>query len=257
MTTQYQSDTTSHARATCGLRAIADGNARRFAIKALAGAILVSLATVAQAQQPTGGVVTRGDATITGTNQYTTIHQTTAKVVINWNSFSIGAGETVQFIQPDAQSVALNRVLGADPSVILGNLIANGKVFLLNPNGVLFGDGASVNVGGLVASTMNITDENFLAGRLEFTDAGAGSVVNRGTITAADGGHVVLMGRSVGNDGIIAARLGTVALAAGGGPRARRAGLRACRPCGQRTRHGQAGGRGPPRWRGRARRASW
>ena len=215
MNIHYQADTALRVPTDGHLRPTGDAKARRFAIKALAGAILVSLATVAQAGQPDGGVVTRGDATISSTNQYTTIHQTTAKVVINWNSFSIGAGETVQFIQPDAQSVALNRVLGADPSVILGNLIANGKVFLLNPNGVLFGDGASVNVGGLVASTMNITDENFLAGRLEFTDAGAGSVVNRGTITTADGGHVVLMGRSVSNDGIIAARLGTVALAAG------------------------------------------
>jgi filamentous hemagglutinin family protein len=136
-------------------------------------------------------------------------------VVINWQTFSIGAGQTVQFVQPGSDSVALNRVLGSDPSLIFGTLLANGNIFILNPNGVLFGNGASVNVGGLVASTMRMSDADFMAGNYRFTNAGAGSVVNEGSITARDGGFVVLMGRTVRNDGVISARLGSVALVGG------------------------------------------
>ena len=174
---------------------------------------LLVLSTAAHAQSaPSGGVIAAGQAIIAQNVATTTITQSSANVVINWQTFSIGADHTVQFIQPGANSIALNRVLGADPSVILGTLRSNGKVFLLNPNGILFGAGASVNVGGLVASTMRISDADFLAGRYAFSDAGAGTVVNRGTITAADGGVVALMGRTVRNEGVISARLGTVAL---------------------------------------------
>jgi filamentous hemagglutinin family protein len=169
-------------------------------------------ATNSPGSQPTGGVVAAGQAGITTVGDYTTISQSTQNVVINWQSFSIGAGQTVQFVQPGSSSVALNRVLGSEPSSIFGTLLANGNVFILNPNGVLFGNGASVNVGGLVASTMRMSDADFLAGQYRFTDAGAGSVVNQGTITARDGGPVVLMGRTVRNDGAISARLGSVAL---------------------------------------------
>src|SRR6185369_13645824 len=104
--------------------------------------------------------------------------------------------------------------LGPDPSSILGSLSANGKVFLVNPNGILFGQGAQVNVGGLVASTLNITDADFMAGRYNFSGSGTGTVVNRGSINA-DGGYVALLGASVSNEGTIAAKLGTVILAAG------------------------------------------
>src|SRR6185437_14995562 len=109
----------------------------------------------------------------------------------------------------------LNRVLGADPSIIMGNLSSNGKVFLVNPNGILFGPGAQVNVAGLVASTLNISDANFMAGQYKFSGAGGGVVLNRGSINAADGGYVALLGASVGNQGVITAKFGTVALAAG------------------------------------------
>ena len=136
-----------------------------------------------------------------------------SSVVINWQSFNIGADQSVQFIQPGSSSVALNRVLGADPSVILGSLTSNGTVFLLNPNGILFGADSSVSVGGLVATTMNINDADFMSGNYVFTGAGNGSVVNRGDINARDGGYVALMGRSVNNDGVISARLGNVLLA--------------------------------------------
>ncbi|HEY9399902.1 MAG TPA: filamentous hemagglutinin N-terminal domain-containing protein, partial [Luteimonas sp.] len=185
------------------------------ALRALSGSLMLALATVGNAAGLEGGVVVGGQGSITTNGNITTITQTTSNLVINWQGFSIGTGETVQFVQPGSSSVALNRVLGADPSVILGNLNANGTVFLLNPNGVLFGNGASVSVGGLVASTMGITDADFMAGRYVFTGAGAGTVVNQGNIHANNGGYVALMGRSVSNEGVISARLGSVALAAG------------------------------------------
>ena len=205
----------SHTGPTTRIRTTRAGTHSRFAITALSGSMMLAFASAGHAGGPTGGVVTTGGGTIANTGNNTTITQTTSNLIINWNSFSIGAGDSVRFVQPNSSSVALNRVIGADPSVILGSLTANGNVFLLNPNGILFGNGASVNVGGLVASTMGISNADFLAGRYAFTGAGAGSVVNKGRITAANGGYIALMGRTVSNQGIISARLGTIALAAG------------------------------------------
>jgi filamentous hemagglutinin family protein len=165
---------------------------------------------------PVGGVVSAGGISINNGAGSTTITQSTQNAAINWQGFNIGTSEVVKFVQPDANSVVLNRVLGADPSVIIGKLSANGKVFLLNPNGILFGKSAQINVGGLLASTLNITDSNFMAGRYQFTDAGIGTVLNQGEISInAEGGYVALLGAAVSNEGIISARLGTVALAAG------------------------------------------
>jgi filamentous hemagglutinin family protein len=178
-------------------------------------AIAVALALGANAYAlPTGGAVSAGSATIAGGTGTTTINQSSQNVAINWQSFSIGQGEAVKFVQPNSNSVALNRVLGTDPSNILGSLSANGKVFLVNPNGILFAQGAQVNVAGLVASTRNITDGDFMAGNYKFSGTGSGTVVNQGSINA-DGGYVALLGASVSNEGTIVAKLGTVALAAG------------------------------------------
>jgi filamentous hemagglutinin family protein len=190
------------------------GNAESasFALKLLAISLMLSFATGSYAQ-PLGGVVTAGSASIGSVAGSTTITQSTQNAAINWQSFNIAPGEGVQFVQPNSNSVALNRVVGADPSSILGNLSANGKVFLVNPNGILFGTGAQVNVGGLVASTLNISDSDFMAGRYNFTGSG-GTVLNQGSINA-DGGYVALLGADVGNNGVITAKLGTVSLAAG------------------------------------------
>lgn len=185
----------------------------RFALKTLAVSLLMAFGANAYAL-PVDGVVTQGSAGISSAAGSSTINQTSQNVAINWQSFSIGVGEAVQFVQPDSSSVALNRVLGPDPSSILGSLSANGKVFLLNPNGVLFGRGAQVNVGGLVASTLNMSDGDFMAGRYHFAGNSNAKVLNQGNINAP-GGYVALLGAEVGNDGIILARLGTVALAAG------------------------------------------
>ncbi|PLC54655.1 filamentous hemagglutinin [Pollutimonas nitritireducens] len=165
---------------------------------------------------PTGGVVVEGSAGIANdTASSMTVTQSTAKAIINWQGFSIGSGEAVRFQQPDANSVTLNRVMGSDPSAIMGNLSANGKVFLVNPNGILFGQHAAVNVGGLTASTLGIANADFMSGNYQFSGANGGSVVNHGAINAGDGGYVALLGAKVSNHGTIVARLGTVALAAG------------------------------------------
>lgn len=169
---------------------------------------------------PEGGQVIAGSATISNPDANSTlITQSTSHAAIDWQRFNIGSQEYVQFAQPDASSVALNRVIGGDPSQILGNLSANGQVFLVNPNGVYFGQSATVDVGGIVASVNNIRNEDFMSGNYVFSKSADGpddvGVVNDGVITARDGGYVVLMGDYVHNNGIISARLGTVALAAG------------------------------------------
>ncbi|MDB5720022.1 MAG: filamentous hemagglutinin, partial [Alphaproteobacteria bacterium] len=187
-----------------------------FAWIALLGLGSLVLTPPAKAQSlPEGGSVSSGAATIVNAPGQVTVNQSTRNVAINWDSFNIAAGNKVDFVQPDSNSVALNRVLGADPSLILGSLTANGKIFLVNPNGVLFGRGAKVEVGGLAASTLDISDSDFNAGRYLFTGTSRASVVNQGEINAADGGYVALLGANVSNDGLISARLGTVALAAG------------------------------------------
>jgi filamentous hemagglutinin family protein len=191
----------------------ATGSDAGFALQTLAISVALSFGGNAFAG-PAGGVVAAGTASISTAAGSTTINQSTQNAAINWQSFNIASGEAVHFVQPDSNSVTLNRVVGADPSSILGSMTANGKVFLVNPNGILFGKGSSVNVGGLVASTLNIADDDFMAGNYQFNGAGNGTVLNQGTINA-DGGYVALLGANVGNDGVISAQLGTVALAAG------------------------------------------
>ncbi len=186
----------------------------RVAIWGIAGVIFsLDFGSIAYAL-PAGGTVVAGAASIAGTKGTVTIDQSSQNAVINWQSFGIGESEAVTFQQPNSRSVALNRVLGPDPSSILGDLSANGKIFLVNPNGILFAPGAQVNVAGLVASTLGITNANFMAGNYKFSGSGTGRILNQGSITA-DGGYVALLGADVGNDGVISARLGTVALAAG------------------------------------------
>ncbi|MDT8405367.1 filamentous hemagglutinin N-terminal domain-containing protein [Sulfuriflexus sp.] len=169
---------------------------------------------------PVGGDVVGGTASINSpSTQGTVIDQSSARAIINWQSFSIGSSEYVQFNQPDASSVTLNRVTGGDPSSLLGNLSANGQVFLINPNGVYFGPGATLDVGGLVASTMDIRDEDFMNGNYLFSssnDGSGASVVNDGIIRAREKGYVVLAGDRVENNGTIEASYGQVALLAGG-----------------------------------------
>ncbi len=140
----------------------------------------------------------------------------TPNTIINWQGFSLGADEVARFIQQSADSKVLNRITGQDPSVILGALQSNGKVFLINPNGVLFGAGSRVDVNGLVASSLAISNPDFLGGRNNFSGGSdAGKVVNQGTITTPAGGRIFLIAPAVENSGVISSPNGDVVLAAG------------------------------------------
>jgi len=169
---------------------------------------------------PQDGKVVAGSATIRQESATKTgITQTTDRVAIDWRSFSIAANEQVQFYQPSASSVALNRVVGPDASSIMGRLTANGQVFLVNPNGIIFGKGSQVDASGLMASTHNIRNEDFMAGRYLFNIPGkpGASVINEGIIRIADTGVAAFVAPAVANRGIIAAKLGKVALASANG----------------------------------------
>ncbi|WP_157077067.1 two-partner secretion domain-containing protein, partial [Curvibacter delicatus] len=165
---------------------------------------------------PNGMEVVSGQASASTPNaQSMVITQGSQKAILNWQSFNIGAGQSVQFAQPNSAAVALNRIIGQDPTAIYGSLTANGQVFLINPAGVMFAPTAQVNVGGLVASSLAISNEDFSAGRYVFSGSGAGSVVNHGSLQAARGGYVALLGTQVSNTGSITAHAGSVALGAG------------------------------------------
>lgn len=164
---------------------------------------------------PVSPQVVAGQATFSQQGNVFSITNTPG-AIINWQSFSVNAGETTRFIQQSADSAVLNRILGQDPTRILGALQSNGKVFLINPNGVLFGRDARVDVGALVASTLNISDADFLAGKKNFTAGpNAGKVVNQGAIATPSGGQVFLVAPNVENSGVITAPGGEVVLAAG------------------------------------------
>jgi filamentous hemagglutinin family protein len=164
---------------------------------------------------PDGGLVVIGAGSITQTGATTTINQTTQNLSLNWESFNIAPTETVNFVQPSASAVAVNRIFDTNGTQILGNLNANGQVYLVNPNGILFGQGAQVNVGALVASTLDFNDANLNDSTRTFSGNSTGSIVNQGAINAASGGYIALLGNTVSNQGTITAPLGTVALGAG------------------------------------------
>ncbi|MBA1205353.1 filamentous hemagglutinin N-terminal domain-containing protein, partial [Pseudomonas capeferrum] len=169
------------------------------------------------ADLPTGANIVAGTGSISQNGTQMNVHQGSDKLVTEWNSFDIGAKNSVRFDQPNSQSIALNRVVGGgNASQILGKLEANGQVWLLNPNGVVIGKGAQVNVGGLLASSLQVTDADFLAGQHRFSGgAGAGAIVNKGDVSTSAGGMVALIGPQVSNTGTIHTPGGSTVMAAG------------------------------------------
>ena len=164
---------------------------------------------------PYGAQVVNGNVSINTQGNNLTVTNS-PNSIINWQGFSIAANEAVRFIQQSSQSSVLNRVISQNPSAILGALQSNGRVFLINPNGILFGQGAQVNVNGLVASTLNISNQDFLAGKYNFTAGiNPGSIQNQGTITTPSGGKVYLIAPDIENSGIINTPKGDIILAAG------------------------------------------
>ena len=161
---------------------------------------------------PSGGVVTSGSANISQTGKVTDITQSTQKASINWNKFNVANDETVNFKQPNVNSITLNRVVGNEKSIINGALNANGQVWILNSNGVLFSKDAKVNTAGLLATTKELSDTDFQAGNYNFKGNSKESVINLGTIDVVNGGSVILAANEVRNEGTIKAVKGKVHL---------------------------------------------
>src|SRR5215468_9539539 len=187
----------------------------------LTTAALLALGAAPAAGGPAGGTVVGGSATIQGQGgPAVTVNQSSNSAIINWNTFNIGVNESVRFNQPGASSVVLNRVTGGlGPSEILGTLTANGRVFVINRDGILFGPNAVVNTAGFLATTHDIRNSDFMAGRYNFNIPGRpdASIVNQGRITATSGGFAALVAPGVRNTGTITATLGTVALVSSNG----------------------------------------
>ena len=199
---------------------------QRFALRPLSLAVWLTLDASLAWALPTDPTVVSGQVSIQQPAAGTLlVNQGSDKAIVNWRGFSIDVNETVRFVQPNSQSAILNRVTGFDPSRILGQMQSNGRVFLINPNGIVFGATARVDVGSLVASTLSLSDQDFMAGRyLLGADVSlgddrngrgplAGKVINQGRIRAKNG-DVVLVGRQVSNSGQIIAEQGRIGLAA-------------------------------------------
>ena len=175
--------------------------AGRSAALAVMALIVAQLLAAPVYALPSGAETVHGEAAFSVSDNTLTVSQATDQLIVNWEAFGIDAGERVVFDQPGATSIALNRVIGDDPSAIYGQLTANGRVFLLNPHGILFGAGARVDVGGLVASTLELHDDDFLAGTYRFTRShpdSHGGIVNEGQLTTGEGGFIALLGTTRG-----------------------------------------------------------
>ena len=184
------------------------------------GAIAVAVSLLFQPQQmlanPTGAQVVSGTVNITQPNASTLNVTNSAGAIINWQGFSIGANEVTRFIQPSASSAVLNRVVGPDISSIQGQLLSNGRVFLINPAGIIIGPNAMIDTAGFVGSALNMSNADFLAGKLRFSgDATSGAVINQGWIRTDYGGNVLLVAPRVENSGLIQTPGGELILAAG------------------------------------------
>lgn len=184
---------------------------------ALAAMGFAHAAPPAPGELPRNGQKVAGQATIATLGEAMTVNQTSQRAILDWQSFNVGSAASVHFNQQQgAGSVTLNRVLDAQPSQIFGRITAPGQVFLVNPGGIYFSPTAKIDVGGLVATTHAIADEDFMAGRYLFERQGAqGSIVNEGELKSALGGYIALLAPEVRNQGVILAQAGTAALAAG------------------------------------------
>lgn len=181
----------------------------------LAAAAALSAASALAMAGPSGGTVTAGSGSISQSGNTTTVTQGSQNLSVNWQSFNTSSGEKVNFVQPSASAIAVNRIQDVNATQFMGQLNANGQVYLINPNGILFGAGAQVNVGSLVASTLDINDAALGSSTRNFSGMGSGSIVNQGSINSANGGYVAFLGKQVSNQGSIATTAGTTALAAG------------------------------------------
>jgi filamentous hemagglutinin family protein len=190
-------------------------------VKCMSTSVRLSVAAVAACfvsipalSNPVNPTVVNGTASFNQVGKVLTVTNSNG-AIINWDKFSIKTGETTHFAQASASSSVLNRVLN-DPTAIYGTLSSNGRVWLVNPSGIMVGPGGRVDTAGFVASTLSVSNENFLAGRNLFANGGtAQNVINQGEIRTPAGGSVYLIGSNVGNEGIITTAKGETILAAG------------------------------------------
>src|SRR5689334_1331079 len=196
---------------------------RKQIARGLAVAAAIWLCAAGARANPTGGVPQAGTVSIQPSGNLLQVTNS-PNAIINWQSFSINANEITRFVQQSSASAVLNRVVGTkshgvttiDPSIILGSLQSNGRVYLINPSGIVFGVGSRIDVAGLIASSLDLSNADFLKGRLKFDASGTpGAVTNNGAITTPAGGNVYLVGPAVTNGGIITSPSGEVVLAAG------------------------------------------
>lgn len=186
----------------------------RFRAALLCGTALVLPMPLA-AQAPVLDRVVAGGITIRQDPATTQVQQAQSRGIVDWRSFNVGSGHHVQFQQPSSSAITLNRVTTPDPSVIAGRVTANGRIAIVNQSGVVFSQGAQVEAAGLIVSSADISNENFLAGRMVFDRAGRpdARIENAGNITIREAGLAALVAPQVANRGTITARLGRVALA--------------------------------------------
>ena len=179
-------------------------------------AILTLLYPVVLPANPTGAQVISGQVSIDQSVAGITTVTNTPNAIINWQDFNIAQNEITRFIQQNGQSAVLNRIIGGNPSEILGSLFSNGQVFLINPNGVIFGAGATIDTQGLLVSTLNLSDSDFQKGNFHFiAGSKSGDISNEGIIHAGKDGNIVLIAPNIENKGVIQSDDGKITLAAG------------------------------------------
>lgn len=184
--------------------------------RALNLAILAIIYPVTLLANPDGAQIINGQVSIDNSTPGVTNITNSPNAIIHWQNFNIAQNEITRFIQQNSQSAVLNRIIGENPSAILGQLASNGKVFLINPNGIVFGAGAVVDTQGMVASSLNLSDQDFLRGNYHFiAGSKAGNIVNEGIIRAGKDGSIILIAPSIKNNGIIKSEGGQITLAAG------------------------------------------
>jgi len=186
-------------------------------LNSLVCGVCLALSVVSGSQaNPGGATVVHGSVSFSQPNSHTLNITNTPGAIVNWQQFGINQGEITRFIQQGANSAILNRIVGQDPSRILGQLNSNGKVFLVNPNGIVFGKNSMVNTAGLIASTLNISNQDFINGNMRFADLqNAAEILNQGFISASNGGEVVFVAPKISNEGTISVENGSIVLAAG------------------------------------------
>ncbi|MCS9977908.1 two-partner secretion system adhesin CdrA, partial [Pseudomonas aeruginosa] len=193
------------------------GREGRFVLAA-SSTLMFAIASINAAMAaPTGAQFNPNEIKISQQGKTTLIDQSTQRAIINWKGFDVSADEAVRFNQPGVTSSTLNRVTAGQESVIAGRISAPGQVIIYNSNGVVFSGSAKVDVGSLITTTANVSDEHFRQGKLIFDQPGNpdARIVNDGSISVAEKGLAAFVAPSVANNGVINARLGTVAMAAG------------------------------------------